>query len=203
MKNFFALVFASMMFFSLVACSESSEKQVLEEEIRQEGQVTSEQERPTEVLEVERQADEEPVVEQTMVDVFVEGYNATAPTPITETVEVDVTDKTSGHYRTEFRLGAFEGSIAKTGKIGDAIIDIVNCGWQLDELRIYVDGISPEQATEIVKYASPVMDPDMSSEELQDVLDYLSGANDYHNGYFGNLCMTFNKIHGQLMLRTD
>ena len=40
----------------------------------------------------------------------------------------------------------------------------------------------------------------MSSEEFQDVLDYLSGVNDYHNGYFGNLCMTFNEIHGELML---
>lgn len=44
------------------------------------------------------------------------------------------------------------------------------------------------------------MDPNVSSEEFQDVLDYLSGVNDYHNGYFGNLCMTFNEIHGELML---
>lgn len=203
MKKIFALVFASIMAFYLVACGKGSENQVFEEETRQEEQVASEQAQPTEVLDIEKQADEEPVVKQTMVDAFIEGYNATAPTPITEAVEVDVTDRTSGHYRTEFRLGAFDGSIAKTGKIGDIAIDIVNCGWQLDEIRIYVDGISPEQATEIVKYASPVMDSDVSSEELQDVLDYLSGANDYHNGYFGNLCMTFNEIHGQLMLRTD
>ena len=96
-----------------------------------------------------------------------------------------------------------QGFYSKTGKIGDIAIDIVNCGWQLDELRIYADRISPEQAAEIVKYASPVMDPNVSSEEFQDVLDYLSGVNDYHDGYFGNLCMTFNEIYGELMLRTD
>ena len=129
-----------------------------------------------------------------MVDSFIEEYNATAPTPITDAVEINVTDKESGHYRTEFRLGAFKDSIAKTGKIGDTVIDVVNCGWQKDELRIYADNITSEQAVEIVKYAAPVMDPDVPSDELQDVLDYLSGTNSYHNGYFGNLCMTYNEV---------
>lgn len=198
MKKVISLVIAMTMVFSLVACSESSDNQVLEEEPKQEEQVGNEAEQSTEKSNVD-----EPVVEQSMVDVFIEEYNVTAPNPITDAVEVNVTDKESGHYRTEFRLGAFEDSIAKTGKIGDIIIDIVNCGWQHDELRIYADGITPEQAVEIVKYAAPVMDPDVPSEELQDVLDFLSGTNDYHNGYFGDLCMTFNEIHGQLMLRTD
>ena len=196
MKKVISLVIAMTMVFSLVACSESSDNQVLEEEPKQEEQVGNEAEKSTEKSNVD-----EPVVEQSMVDVFIEEYNATAPNPITDAVEVNVADKESGHYRTEFRLGAFEDSIAKTGKIGDIIIDIVNCGWQHDELRIYADGITPEQAVEIVKYAAPVMDPDVPSEELQDVLDFLSGTNDYHN--FGDLCMTFNEIHGQLMLRTD
>lgn len=198
MKKALSLLLAMAMVFSLVACSEGSDNQVAEDEPKQEEQVVKEQEQATEEPQVE-----EPVVEQSMVDAFIEGYNATAATPITDAVEVDVTDKESGHYRTEFRLGAFEDSIAKTGKIGDIIIDIVNCGWQHDELRIYADGITPEQAVEIVKYAAPVMDPDVSSDELQDVLDFLGGTNDYHNGYFGDLCMTFNEIHGQLMLRTD
>jgi len=198
MKKIFALVFTIIMTFSLVSCGEGADNQVLEEEPKQEEQVVNEQEQPTQESNVE-----EPVVEQSMVDTFIEGYNATAPTPITDAVEVDVTDKESGHYRTEFRLGAFKGSIAKTGKIGDIVIDIVNCGWQKDELRIYADGITPEQAVEIVKYAAPILDPVVSSEDLQDVLDYLSGTNDYHNGYFGELCMTFNEIYGQLMLRTD
>ena len=198
MKKVLSLVLAMAMMFSLVACGEGSDNQVLEEELKPEEQVVDEQKQPTGEPSVE-----EPVVKQSMVDVFIEGYNAVASTPITDAVEVDVTDENSGHYRTEFRLGAFEDSIAKTGKIGDIIIDIVNCGWQHDELRIYADGITPEQAVEIVKYAAPIMDPDVPSEDLQDVLDYLSGTNDYHNGYFGELCMTFNEIHGELMLRTD
>lgn len=138
-----------------------------------------------------------------MVDAFIEEYNKSALTPITDTVEVDVTDQASGHYRTEFRLGAFENSIAKTGKIGEIIIDVVNCGWQNDDLRIYVDGISSAQAAEIVQYAAPIMDKDLSNDELENVLNYLNGNEEYHNGYFGELCMTFNDIRGELMLRTD
>lgn len=198
MKKIVALVFAIIMTFSIAACSEGSDNQVLEEKPKQEEQVVNEHERSAEKTNAE-----EPVVEQSVVDAFIEGYNATTSTPITDVVEVDVTDKESGHYRTEFRLGTFKGSIAKTGKIGDIVIDIVNCGWQKDELRIYADDITPEQAAEIVKYAAPIMDPDVLSEDLQDVLDYLNGTNDYHNGYFGELCMTFNEIQGQLMLRTD
>lgn len=198
MKKIFALVFTIIITFSIAACNKGSNDRVLEEEPKQEEQVVSGHEQSA-----EKSNAEESVVEQSMVDAFIEGYNATAPTPITDVVEVDVTDKESGHYRTEFRLGAFEGSISKTGKIGDSVIDIVNCGWQKDELRIYADGITPERAVEIVKYAAPIMDSDIPSKDLQDVLDYLSGTNDYHNGYFGELCMIFNEIHGQLMLRTD
>ncbi|MDU1325738.1 MAG: hypothetical protein E6933_11160 [Clostridiales bacterium] len=198
MKKIFVLVFVLIMTFSFVACSDNSANQVVEEEARQDEQVVNTPEAP-----IEAPAVEEPEVEQSMVDVFIERYNATAPTVITDAVEVDVTDEESGHYRTEFRLGAFEGSIAKTGRIGDIVIDIVNCGWDNDELRIYADGITQEQAVEIVKYAAPIMDSEVSDADLQDVLDYLSGTSDYHNGYFGNLCMTFNEIHGQLMLRTD
>lgn len=193
MKKSFALAFTIIMLFTLVACAEDSDNQVLTKE-----PVVNEQVQSTEKPSVEKSA-----IEQSMVDAFIEEYNMTAPNPITDAVEVDVTDKESGHYRTEFRLGAFEDSIAKTGKLGDIVIDIVNCGWQKDELRLYADGITSEQAIEIVKYSAPIMDPDVPSEDLQNVLDYLSGTNDYHNRYLGNLCMTFNEIHGQLMLRTD
>ena len=134
MKKFFAVVFAAIMTFSLVACGESSENQVLEEKPKQEEQVADKQEQATQESKVEA-----PAIEQTMVDVFIEGYNATAPTPISEAVKVDVTDQTSGHYRTEFRLGAFKDSIAKTGKIGDIAIDIVNCGSVLLRISIRTD----------------------------------------------------------------
>lgn len=193
MKKIFALLISLAMIFTLVACSSSVEQNLNKQE---------------ENFAVEEQIDENLTTEsivgkKSMTDEFIEKFNAISPIQITDAVEIDVTDQDSGHYRTEFRLGAFENSISKTGKFGDFVIDVVNCGWQNDELRIYVDGITGEQAVEIVKYAAPIMDPDVSDEELQDVMNYLNGTKDYHNGYFGNLCLTFNDIRGELMLRTD
>ncbi len=186
MKRCYAFIFTIVLSVSLAACGGMHSSQV-----------------PDSTSSQEQSSDTANNVGKTMVNSFIEEYNATATAPITNPVEVDVTDEESGHYRTEFRLAAFSNSYAKTGKIGDITIDIVNCGWDNDELRIYADDITPEQAVEIVKYAAPIMDPNVPGEELQDVLDYLSGAKDYHDGYFGNLCMTFNEVHGQLMLRTN
>ena len=196
MKKTYVVFITLFLMLSFVACGISSDNQNINNEMRQEEQVDEKKEKPSQKSDLE-----EKEVELSMVDSFIKKYNETASVPITEEVAVDVTDKESGHYRTEFRLGAFKDSIAKTGKIGEIVIDIVNCGWQHDELRIYIDGITAEQAVEIVKYASPIMDPDVPNDELQEVLDYLNGTNDYHNGYFGNLCMIFN--NGELMLRTD
>ena len=192
-KKFFSLFTILIMMSLLIACNKNPGNQVTYEEIKQEEQV----------LETQKPFNEKQENKQSMIDSFIEQYNSIAPTPITDVSEIDVTKQESGHYRTEFRLGAFENCIAKTGKIGDIIIDVVNCGWKNDELRIYADGIIAKQATEIVKYAAPIMDPNVPISELQSVLDYLDGANDYHNGYFGNLCMTFNELRGELMLRTN
>lgn len=203
MKRLFGLVLTILLLLSISACSSGIDNQASEETPKEEIEV-NQQGKPTEDEPItEELSPQEPAAEKSMVDDFIEKYNATATTPITDAVEVDVTDETSGHYRTEFRLGAFEDSVAKTGKVGDVIIDIVNCGWQKDELRIYADDVTREQASEIIKFAAPILDPDVPNDELQDVLDYLMGINDYHNGYFGNLCMTFNEIRGELMLRTD
>ena len=59
MKKVFAVVFAAIMTFSLVACGESSENQVLEERPKQEEQVADKQEHATQESKVE-----EPVIEQ-------------------------------------------------------------------------------------------------------------------------------------------
>lgn len=195
MKKYCVFMFTVVLFISLTACGGTNSNQPPATTSSQES-VTSEQGQSSDTANSTE-------AETITVDSFIEKYNITAPTPIENPVEIDVTDREGGHYRTEFRLSAFSNSYAKTGKIGDITIDIVNCNRNNDELRIYADDITPEQAVEIVKYAAPIMDPSVSDNELQDVLDYLSGASDYHSGYFGNLVLTFNNVLGQLMLRTS
>lgn len=74
MKKIFVLVFVLIMTFSFVACSDNSANQVVEEEARQDEQVVNTPEAP-----IEAPAVEEPEVEQSMVDVFIERYNADGP----------------------------------------------------------------------------------------------------------------------------
>lgn len=200
MKKQILLLLAVTMAVSLVACQKAEKPNTdglpnVTESAQAEEQL--------EAVPTAEPSTEEPTAERSRIDVFIEAFNQVAATPITEVAEIDIFDREGGHYRTEFRLSAFEGATAKSGKIGTAVLDVINCGRAKDELRIYADGLEGEQAAEIVTYAAPIMDPDLSADELQEVLDYLNGVSDYHNGYFGTLCVTFNRISGEFMLRTD
>lgn len=205
MKKLLIIFFMTIMLINLVACTNNGNcptAQNTEQAITSynSNQNNSEKHNTNTPVDEEPIADE-PEVNPSMVDAFIDGYNQTAPTPITDAVEVDVTDKESGHYRTEFRLGAFKDSIAKTGNIGDIVIDIVNYGLSKDELRIYVNGIDVEQAKEIIQYASPVMDSNVTAEEIQSVLDYLDEYGDANGKYYGSLGLVFSG--DELMITTD
>lgn len=122
--------------------------------------------------------------ELSLVDKFIESYNSVAENPITDTIEVDVTDRASGHYRTEFRLGAFSDSYAKTGKIWDeSIIDIIEYGWKNEELRLYADGLTQEQAKEVISHALPIMDDSITDKDVNKVLDDIDDRKAL-NGYY-------------------
>lgn len=149
---------------------------------------------------------EQPSLELDKVDLFIEEYNKAATIPITDISEIDVTDQTSEHYRTEFRLGAFEDAYAKTGLIGDIAVDIVGYGWDKEAIRIYADDISLEQAQEIIKAASPILDTTLSESDIQDVMTYLDEnqeANGYYYGDIGLLLLGKYKESYELMLKVE
>lgn len=140
---------------------------------------------PTAVPTVTEQADSEEQTgdELSLVDKFIENYNGVAANPIIDTIEVDVTDRASGHYRTEFRLNAFSDSYAKTGKIWDKSIDIIEFGWRNEELRLYADDLTQEQAKEIIMYALPIMDDSITDEDVNKVLEDIDNMKEL-NGYY-------------------
>lgn len=83
------------------------------------------------------------------IDAFIERFNATFDTPITEAKEVDnIADKDSGYYRTEYRLGAFKDAVGVVGQIeGYGQIDIVSYGSTgYTDIRVYADVQNKEQA---------------------------------------------------------
>lgn len=130
----------------------------------------------------------EEIAGQSDVEAFIEGYNQTAPNPITDTREIDVTNKSSGHYRTEFRLGAYEDSYAQTGKIGEITIDIIAYGYgKNDDMRLYADGLTFDQAVEIITYSFPLLDPELTNAELQEAIQYVNENKEANGRYYGDL----------------
>ena len=193
---------------SMVACSrEPNDSKAPSEGIQQESNSDAQSSEPqSEKEDTEETEPEQPSVEFEKVDLFIEEYNKAATIPITDISEIDVTDQTSGHYRTEFRLGAFEDAYAKTGLIGDIAVDIVGYGWDKEDIRIYADGISLEQAKEIIKVASPILDTTLSESDIQDVMTFLDEnqeANGYYYGDIGLLLLGKYKESYELMLKVE
>ena len=116
MRKILAFLLLLLIACSMVACSsEPNDSNPPSEGIQQESNSDAQSSEPqNEKGDTEDTEPEQPLVELAKVDLFIEEYNKTATTPITDISEIDVTDQTSGHYRTEFRLGAFEDAYAKT-----------------------------------------------------------------------------------------
>lgn len=208
MRKIIPLLLTLLMACSMVACNSEPNDTISSDEVIQHesdsNAIVSDPQNETEV--VEETEPEQPTIELEKVDLFIEEYNKSAATPITEISEIDVTDQTSGHYRTEFRLGAFEDAYAKTGLIGDIAVDIVGYGWDKEDIRIYADGISLEQAKEIIKVASPILDTTLSESDIQDVMTYLDEnqeANGYYYGDIGLLLLGKYKESYELMLKVE
>jgi lipoprotein len=152
--------------------------------------------------------DIQPTAEQAKVDWLIAEYNKKAENPITEVTEFDVRDRDNGHYRVEFRLTAFDEAEAKTGKIGDMTIDLVCYGYDLKEggytnqdIRLYADGVTSEQAKEIVKIASPILDSSLTDADVEEVLRKINEGKELNGYYYGELCLSL--INGEFMLKAE
>lgn len=208
MRRILAFLLILLIACSMVACSSDpnnskSSSEGIQQKSNSDAQSTELQ---NEKEDTEETKPEQPSLELDKVDLFIEEYNKAATTPITDISEIDVTDQTSEHYRTEFRLGAFEDAYAKTGLIGDIAVDIVGYGWDKEAIRIYADDISLEQAQEIIKAASPILDTTLSESDIQDVMTYLDEnqeANGYYYGDIGLLLLGKYKESYELMLKVE
>ena len=71
---------------------------------------------------------------------------------------------------------------------------------------IKADGISLEQAKEIIKVASPILDTTLSESDIQDVMTFLDEnqeANGYYYGDIGLLLLGKYKESYELMLKVE
>lgn len=187
MKKTYLVVALALLLSLLAGCSggvstekseESKEEQV--EQNEESSEVTSEEEQVVEDSGV------------TIINNFIDAYNAVAEVQITDALSFDPQDEESGHYRTEFRLGAWDGSVGTTATIGDSSIDIVSYGshggfFENKDLRIYVTSPSVDELFEIFRIAAKVMDETVTDEEIQEVIHHVNEYGDDNGFIIGDM----------------
>ncbi len=114
-----------------------------------------------------------------IIDTFISKYNENSSRKISNSIEIDIQDKESGYYRTEYRLNAFNGALAKQSTIGNYTMDIVNYRVSNDyptessDLRIYITVDTYEDMQIILESILKVMDSNITSEDINDIYDTL------------------------------
>lgn len=150
-----------------------------------------------------------PATQAGAIDYFVEEFNASSDNKLTFAEDFVVSSKESGHYRTEFRLGAYEDAVGKSyNYYNDKIVDIVATKSYFGkiDIRIYSDGITLAHCLELIRYASPLLDTTISNETVNEAIDYVTEnkeANGYYYGELGLLILGNDKKGYDIMIKTD
>lgn len=119
----------------------------------------------------------EPVDEYAGVDKFIELFNATSDTDLSEPQEIDIHD--DAHYRTEFRLGAYDNAVAKEASAGQATLEMINYGaWAPSGFRVYVTANDYESFQQVLKSCAAVFDSSITEAMIQEeVYDTIEAGN--------------------------
>jgi len=123
------------------------------------------------------------------IDTFVAEFNASSETDLVYVEDFTPYDKTSSHYRTEFRLNAYREAVGKSYLYNDLVVDIVYRESTLTggAMRVYADGATLEQCKEIIATASPIMDKDMDETTMQETISYIDEHKEANGYYYSNL----------------
>jgi len=108
-----------------------------------------------------------------IIDTFIEKYNAVATTPMTEPVVININDKSSEYYRTEYRT--LNNALAKQCQIGEATINIISTTDFLSRpnIRIYLHTESFDFAEEVFDIIVRLVYSEITDNELSEAHDNL------------------------------
>lgn len=125
------------------------------------------------------------------IDTFISEINAAEGIHLEYVEDFVPSDKNSGHYKTEFRLTAYANALGKSYRYGDTTVDIIiKSSGSID--RIYMDRASYEQCENMIRYASPLLDPTVTEADIQKTIDYIAEhkiVNGYHYAKLGLLML--------------
>lgn len=115
-----------------------------------------------------------------IIDTFINKYNENSTKKISSSIEIDIQDKDGGYYRTEYRLNAFKGALAKQSTIESYSMDIVNYRVSNDyptessDFRIYITVDTYEDMQVILESILSVVDSSITTDDINDIYDTLS-----------------------------
>lgn len=146
------------------------------------------------------------------LDEYIEGivskYNAQAAEELVFVEDFFPSDKESGHYRTEFRLTAYDDAVGKSYLLGDKVVDLVASPTIFGDIhfRVYTNDTSLEQVIALIQGMSPIMDEKLTAAELQETITEVSTKKTANGYYYGELGITLfgNDASGyELMIKND
>lgn len=206
----YGIIAAAWLLFFVIGMSGNSETDVPQADTPSQTesvQVTQPSENTTEDTTVP-----ETTVPEISLDEYIEGvvskYNAQATEELVFVEDFTPSDKDSGHYRTEFRLTAYDDAVGKSYLLGDKVVDLVASPTIFGEIhfRVYTNDTSLEQVIALIQGMSPIMDENLTAAELQETITEVSTKKTANGYYYGELGITLfgSDASGyELMIKND
>lgn len=142
------------------------------------------------------------------IEKMVSRYNAQATEELVFVEDFTPSNEQSGHYRTEFRLTAYDDAVGKSYLLGDTVVDLIASSTISGKInfRVYSNNISLEQVIALIQGMSPVMDENLTALELQETITEVTTNKTANGYYYGELGITLfgNDSSGyKLMIKND
>ncbi|MBE5928265.1 MAG: hypothetical protein E7267_02675 [Lachnospiraceae bacterium] len=156
----------------------------------------------------ENESDATDITIEDNIITFVDEFNANNDSTLEYVEDFVPSNKQNPHYRTEFRLAAYENAIGKSYLYGNATVDIVvreDYFGDID-MRLYMDDANLQQCVDMINVASPIMDNTVTDDEVKETVNYIKEnkeANGYYYADLGLLLLGNDKKGYEFMLETD
>ena len=162
----------------------------------------------TESIESSETETDEVVDVDSYITNIVEQYNLQATEQLVFVEDFTPSDKSSSHYRTEFRLGAYDDAVGKSYLSEDKVVDLVASKTIMGDVnfRVYTNDTSLEQVKALMQGMSPLMDETLSAADLNAAInevDTNKTANGYYYGELGITLFGSDEKGYELMIKND
>jgi hypothetical protein len=142
------------------------------------------------------------------IENIVDKYNTQTTEELVFVEDFTPSEKESDHYRTEFRLLAFNEAIGKSYMLGDKVVDLVASPTIFGEIsfRVYTNNESLKQVIALIQGISPIIDKNLTATELQETVTEVSKKKTANGYYYGELGITLfgsDENGYELMIKND